>query len=185
MPEPRDCDLLGPDAQRAMASGLVAEPWYRTPFSRKPMKSLMKRSDHPANQGTILPFGRMIAFAGTAIALMPSGWSVPLWLAYGVLYGSAMDSRWHECGHGTAFKTRWVHKVVPQIASFCMIRDLDCWTNSHARHHSDTVIVGRNPEIAIVRPVLWLPRRAPDHHLRSPLSGTANPYHDGPPAAAA
>jgi fatty acid desaturase len=96
----------------------------------------------------------MITFAGTAIALMPSWWSVPFWLAYGVLYGSAMDSRWHECGHGTAFKTRWMSKAVYQVACFCMIRDPHCWKFSHARHHSDTVIVGRDPEVAITRPVV-------------------------------
>ncbi len=85
---------------------------------------------------------------------MPSWWSVPFWLAYGVLYASAMDSRWHECGHGTAFKTRWINWAVYQIASFCTIRDPYCWKFSHARHHSDTIIVGRDPEVAIMRPVI-------------------------------
>ena len=35
-----------------------------------------------------------------------------------------------------------------------MIRDPHCWKFSHARHHSDTVIVGRDPEVAIMRPVV-------------------------------
>jgi fatty acid desaturase len=48
----------------------------------------------------------MVLFVGAGIALWPSWWSAPFWLAYGVLYGSAMDSRWHECGLGTAFRTR-------------------------------------------------------------------------------
>jgi len=67
-----------------------------------------------------------------------------------------MDARWHECGHGTAFKTRWKNTVVYHIACFCMIRDPYCWKYSHARHHSDTVIVGRDPEVAIMRPVVIL-----------------------------
>ena len=95
-------------------------------------------------------------FAATAIMLMPSWWSLPFWLGYGVLYGSAMDSRWHECGHGSAFKTRRMNRFVYQIACFCMIRDPDCWKFSHVRHHSDTIIVGRDPEIAIMRPVIIL-----------------------------
>lgn len=154
--KPRDYSLLGPDADRAVAEGLVTENWYRTPIERKDMKALMKRADQPAIRDTILLFGLMIGFAGVAIALMPSWWSVPFWLAYGVLYGSAMDSRWHECGHGTAFKTRWMNKFVYQIACFCMMRDPHCWKFSHARHHSDTVIVGRDPEISIMRPVIAL-----------------------------
>ncbi|MEZ5824819.1 MAG: fatty acid desaturase [Geminicoccaceae bacterium] len=152
----RDYSLLGADAERAVRDGLVTEDWYRTPIPRAVMKALMKRADQPAIRDTIILFGLMIAFAGTAIALMPSWWSVPFWLAYGVLYGSAMDSRWHECGHGTAFKTRWMNRIVYQIACFCMVRDPSCWKFSHVRHHSDTIIVGRDPEVAIMRPVVAL-----------------------------
>ena len=42
---------------------------------------------------------------------------------YGVLYGSASDSRWHECGHGTAFKTPWMNDLVYQVASFMIMRE--------------------------------------------------------------
>ena len=150
---PRDYSIGGPDAQRAIAVGLVTGDWYKTPIDRSVMKALMQRADQPALRDTVLLFGLMLAFASGGIVLWPSGWSVPFWLAYGVLYGSAMDSRWHECGHGTAFKTRWMNKAVYQIACFCIMRDPSCWKFSHARHHSDTVIVGRDPEIAIMRPV--------------------------------
>jgi len=148
----RDYNLLGPDANRAVAEGLVTTEWYRTPVSRKQMKALMQRADQPAVRDTILLFVLMIAFAAGAVILWPNAWSIPFFLAFGLLYGSAMDSRWHECGHGTAFKSRWMNKLVYQIACFCMIRDPYCWKFSHARHHSDTIIVGRDPEIAIMRP---------------------------------
>jgi fatty acid desaturase len=150
----RDYSMLGDDAGRAIAAGLVTEDWYRTPIERVTMKALMRRADQPALRDTAILFVLMIALAGAAIYLMPSWWSVPFWLAYGVLYGSAMDSRWHECGHGTAFKTRWMNTALYHIASFCMVRDPYCWKYSHARHHSDTIIVGRDPEIAIMRPVV-------------------------------
>ncbi len=153
---PRDYDLTGGYARRALDAGLVTEDWYKTPIDRKQMKALMKRADQPAIRDTLILFGLMAVFAGAAIALMLSWWSVPFWLAYGVLYGSAMDSRWHECGHGTAFKTRWMNQLVYQVACFCMMRDPWCWKYSHARHHSDTIIVGRDPEIAIMRPVVTL-----------------------------
>ena len=151
---PRDYSLLGPDADHAVKVGLVTEDWYKTPIDRKLMKALMQRADQPALRDSVLLFGLMLGFATAGIVLWPSWWSVSFWLAYGVLYGSAMDSRWHECGHGTAFKTRWMNTVVYQIACFCIMRDPSCWKFSHARHHSDTVIVGRDPEIAIMRPVI-------------------------------
>ena len=148
----RDYSMLGPDAARAVETGLAAAQWYHTEVPRKEMKALMSRRDGPAIRDTAILFGAMILLAGSGIAVWPSGWSAPVWLAYGVLYGSAMDSRWHECGHGTAFKTGWMNDVVYQIASFCMVRNPVTWRWSHARHHTDTIIVGRDPEIVAMRP---------------------------------
>ena len=92
-------------------------------------------------------------FATLAIAFWGSWLSVPFWLAYGVMYGSVCDSRWHECGHGTAFRTRWMNDAVYHIASFQIMRNPVNWRWSHARHHTDTLIVGRDPEIAWQHPV--------------------------------
>lgn len=149
---PRDYSLLGPDAKRAIATGLAAAEWYHSDVPRKVMKDLMQRRDGPALRDTAIYYGLMIIFAAAGIALWPSLWSAPFWLAYGVLYGSASDSRWHECQHGTAFKTAWMNDVVYQIACFMIVRNPYSWRWSHARHHTDTYIVGRDPEIAIMRP---------------------------------
>ncbi len=148
----RDYSLLGEDGRRAVETGLTAAEWYHTDIPRKEMKALMQRSDQPAIRDSILLYGCMIAFVGIGVALWPSWWSAPFWLAYGVLYGSASDSRWHECGHGTAFKTPWMNTVVYQIASFMIVRNPITWRWSHARHHTDTIITGRDPEIAAMRP---------------------------------
>ena len=149
---PRDYSLLGPDSTRAVETGLAAADWYHSDIPRKAMKELMQRSDGPALRDTAILYGAMILLAGVGIYLWPSWWSAPFWLAYGVLYGSASDSRWHECGHGTAFKTPWMNTVVYNIACFMIVRNPVTWRWSHARHHTDTVIVGRDPEIAIMRP---------------------------------
>ena len=151
----RDYNLLGEDARRAVETGLAAADWYHTEVARKDMKALMQRANSPAIRDTVVLFACMIAFAGAGIALWPSLWSIPFWLAYGVLYGSSMDSRWHECSHGTAFKTPWMNDVLYNIASFCMVRNPVTWRWSHARHHTDTYIVGRDPEIAIMRPPVF------------------------------
>ncbi len=148
----RDYSLLGPDAARAVETGLAAAEWYHTDVPRKEMKALMERTDQPAIRDTVIYYGAMILFAALGIWLWPTWWSVPFWLAYGVLYGSASDSRWHECGHGTAFRTAWMNNAVYQIASFMIMRNAVTWRWSHARHHTDTIIVGRDPEIAVMRP---------------------------------
>jgi fatty acid desaturase len=148
----RNYDPFGPDAQRAVETGLTAAEWYHSDVPRKTMKDLMARSDGPAIRDTLLLYGLMIGLAALAIALWPSLWSAPFWLAYGVLYGSASDSRWHECGHGTAFRTPWMNNAVYEVASFMIMRNSVTWRWSHARHHSETYFVGRDPEIAVMRP---------------------------------
>ena len=90
----RDYSLLGPYGARAVETGLAAAEWYHTDVPRKVMKDLMLRSDGPALRDSALYFGAMVLFAAIGIALWPSGWSAQFWLAYGVLYGSASDSRW-------------------------------------------------------------------------------------------
>jgi fatty acid desaturase len=148
----RNYSMHGPDASRAVETGLAAAEWYHSDIPRKDMKALMKREDQPAMRDTLVLFGTMILFAGLGVWLWPSWWSAPFWLAYGVLYGSAMDSRWHECSHGTPFRTAKYNDWVYQIASFCMVRNPVSWRWSHARHHTDTIIVGRDPEIVAMRP---------------------------------
>ena len=83
---------------------------------------------------------------------MPSWGSIPFWLIYGVLYTSGSDARWHECGHGTAFKTLYLNKFFYQLACFMIMRNPVTWKWSHARHHTDTLLVGRDAEIAVMMP---------------------------------
>ena len=116
------------------------------------MKALMKRSDGAALRDTALWLGLLIASGFAVIQLWGSWWVLPALFVYGVLYGSACDARWHECGHGTAFKTAWMNDVVYQFASFLVMRNPVTWRWSHARHHTDTIIVGRDAEIAVMRP---------------------------------
>lgn len=151
-PLARDYSLVGESAHRAVESGLAAAEWYHTDIPRKQMKELMQRSDGPAIRDTAIWLGLLIAFGTAGAALWGSWWCVPFFLCYGVLYGSATDSRWHECGHGTAFKTQWMNDAVYQIACFMIMRNPVTWRWSHTRHHTDTVIVGRDPEIAVMRP---------------------------------
>lgn len=155
---PRDYDLLGRDGQLAVERGLASADWYHSSISRQQMKALMKRRDGPAIRDTLIWLTLLCGTAASAIVLWPSPWAWPFLLVYGVLYGSSGDSRWHECGHGTAFRTPWMNEVVYQIASFMMMRNPVVWRWSHTRHHSDTIIVGRDPEISHMRPPrLWRP----------------------------
>jgi fatty acid desaturase len=148
----RDYSLTGPDGQRAIEMGLASAQWYHSEVPRKTMKDLMQRNDNPALRDTIIWLGLITLTALGGIVFWGTWWAVPFFFVYGVLYGSACDSRWHECGHGTAFRTAWMNDAVYHIASFMVMRNPVSWRWSHSRHHTDTIIVGRDPEIAFMRP---------------------------------
>ncbi len=148
----RDYSLVGSSTRSAVETGLASAEWYHTDVPRKLMKELMQRSDDIAMRDAIIWFAAIILSAAGGIAFWGAWWCVPFFFVYGTLYGSSSDARWHEMGHGTAFKTRWMNDVIYEIASFMVMRNSVVWKWSHARHHTDTIIVGRDAEIAVMRP---------------------------------
>jgi Na+-transporting NADH:ubiquinone oxidoreductase subunit F len=150
----RDYSLVGRDSELAIEKGLAEAKWYESPVSPERMRELLARRDWPAVRDTTLWFGLIIGsgLAGWALWRAGSWWAIAPFMIYGVLYASTSDSRWHESGHGTAFKTDWLNNSLYEIASFMVMRESTLWRWSHTRHHSDTIIVGRDPEIANPRP---------------------------------
>lgn len=148
----RDYSLVGASSRSAVETGLASAEWYHTDMPRKQMKELMQRTDAPAIRDTAVWFAAILLSAAGAVWFWGTWWCVPFFFVYGTLYGSSSDARWHECGHGTAFKTRWMNDAVYQVASFMVMRNPVTWRWSHARHHTDTIIVGRDAEIAVMRP---------------------------------
>jgi Na+-transporting NADH:ubiquinone oxidoreductase subunit F len=133
---------------------LAEATWYTSPVSKETMRELLQRRDGPAIRDTLLWFALIIGLGWAGYQLWQAGswWAALPFMIYGVLYASTSDSRWHESGHGTAFKTDWMNNVLYEIASFMVMRESTVWRWSHTRHHSDTIVVGRDPEIAVPRP---------------------------------
>jgi fatty acid desaturase len=149
---PRDYSLTGPLNAHALDVGLANAQWYRTGIPRARLKELMQRTDGPATVDSLLWIGLLIVTGGLGATFWGTWWCVPFFFVYGILYGSGSDSRWHEMGHGTAFRTPWKNEIIYQIACFMIIRSPTAWRWSHSRHHTDTIIVGRDPEIITPRP---------------------------------
>jgi MocE subfamily Rieske [2Fe-2S] domain protein len=147
-----DYSLTGENAARAIERGLAEADWYQCPVPRAAMRKLLERRDGPALRDTMLWLGLILGSGYATWVLWGTGWAALPYLVYAVLYASTSDSRWHEAGHGTAFKTDWLNNTLYEIASFMVMRESTIWRWSHTRHHSDTIIVGRDPEIAVPRP---------------------------------
>ena len=148
----RDYSLVGRDTKLAEETGLANAEWYACNISRQRMKELMKRCDGPAVRDTVIWFAALIISGTLGFFTWGTLWAIPCFIVYGVLYASSSDSRWHESLHRTAFKTTWMNDVLYEIASFMVFRESVSWRWSHTRHHTDTIIVGRDPEIAVPRP---------------------------------
>ena len=152
---PGEYDLTAEATERARAAGLVNANWFKPAVDRPLLKSLMQRGDAAAIRDTVIWYAVIGASGVLAWFALGTVWAVPAFLLYGTLYCGPADSRWHECGHGTAFKTRWMNDALYQVACFQVFRRPTAWRWSHARHHTDTLVVGRDPEIAAQVPTRW------------------------------
>jgi Na+-transporting NADH:ubiquinone oxidoreductase subunit F len=150
----KDYSLTGKDTALAIEKGLAEAAWYCPPVPKEKMRELLQRRDWPAVCDTLLWFALIIGSGSVAYRWWSAGnpWAFVPFLMYGTLYASSSDSRWHETGHGTAFESDWLNDALYEIASFMLMREATVWRWTHTRHHSDTNIVGRDPEIAVRTP---------------------------------
>ena len=129
----------------------VEQEWFSCKIDRKTLKLLTKRSDGPPLRHFGLWLGLLVLSGVAGFLTWGTWWCVIPFAVYGVLY-SAADHRAHELSHGTPFKTRWINEALYQLAAFMTLHEGYYWRWSHSRHHTHTIIVGRDPEIAVERP---------------------------------
>ncbi len=149
----RDYRLIGGAGDLARSRGLVGASWYKSALSRAVIKDLMRRSDGEAIRDTIVWYGLIVSSGVLAFISIGTVWAIPAFLLYGTLYAGPADSRWHETGHGTAFRTAWLNDLLYQLASFQVARRPTVWRWSHARHHTDTLVTGRDLEVQARLPI--------------------------------
>ena len=142
-----------------------SDDWYRPDIPRKELKELMRRHDARG----LIDFGMWalcLAVTGyVAYLSVGSRWVIPAFFVYGTIYSSC-DARWHECAHGTPFKTRWLNETFYQLSCLMNMKEGTFTRWSHTRHHTETIMVGLDPEIQVMRPAdltrvlldfLWIP----------------------------
>lgn len=129
----------------------VEAEWFTATIDRRTLRQLMQRSD-AAGYRHFAIWGVLLVGSGVGIVLTWwSWWTVPLLAVYGPMYAMS-DHHAHELSHGTPFKNRRVNEALFQINSFMTLHEPVYWRWSHTRHHTNTLVVGRDPEIAVQRP---------------------------------
>jgi fatty acid desaturase len=129
----------------------VEAQWHSCRLPQGALKRLVQRSD-AAGLRNFAPWILLLAGSGIlAFFAWGSWWAIPAFFLYGTLYTSS-DAHWHECAHGTAFRSRKLNEAFYHLTSFMCLREAYLWRWSHARHHTETMMVGRDPEITVPRP---------------------------------
>ena len=134
----------------------ISSDWYKTKVDRKELKKLYKRSDVAGFKHVFIFFSFLILLGTLCINSYGSWWFILFYLCYCTLWGGA-DAIWHECGHGTAFKTRIYNDVFYQIASFMNNFEPVRWRWSHSLHHSYTASIDPH-DFEVEGSIFWAPK---------------------------
>lgn len=152
----KDYTLIG-DASSAEVidgfgmGGRVEQTWFTPAVNRKELKALMKRSDRPALLNYGFWGGLMLILGLATVVAWGSIWGLFWLILYSTVHQSA-TARQHELAHGTPFRSRWLNEVFFHFSSFITLSEGNFYRWRHSRHHTHTIIVGRDPEIQSVRP---------------------------------
>ena len=118
----------------------TSSDWFKIQVDRKELKKLYKRSDLAGFKHIVTYFVSLIGLGFLCINYYETWWFILFYICYCTLWGGA-DAIWHECGHGTAFKTRKYNDFFYNIASFMNNFEPVRWRWSHSLHHSYTASV--------------------------------------------
>ena len=130
--------------------------WYKIQVDRKELKKLYKRNDLEGFKHIFIFFSSLILIGIMCINSYGSWWFILFYLCYCTLWGGA-DAIWHECGHGTAFKTRAYNDIFYQIASFMNNFEPVRWRWSHSLHHSYTASIDPH-DFEVEGSIFWAPK---------------------------
>ncbi len=125
--------------------------WYVPRIDRKELRKLMKRSDWPAAGNYALWIALVFALGSLTVAAWGSAFGIPLLVLYSAVHQSA-TARQHELAHGTPFRTRRINEILYHATSYVTLNEGHFYRWRHARHHTHTIIVGKDPEIQSMRP---------------------------------
>ena len=131
--------------------------WFKIHVDRKELKKLCKRSDLAGFKHIVTYFVSLIGLGLLCINYYETWWFILFYICYCTLWGGA-DAIWHECGHGTAFKTRKYNDFFYYIASFMNNFEPVRWRWSHSLHHSYTASIDPH-DFEVEGSIFWAPRK--------------------------
>ena len=126
--------------------------WFRCDVDKREFKKLCKKSDYQGWKHMIIYFSCLFTFGYLAFITWGSWWALLWFWLYGTIWGCS-DALWHETGHRTAFKSKFLNDFFYYISGFMDNFEPVRWRHTHFHHHSYTIF--NDPvdyEIAIKKP---------------------------------
>ena len=131
---------------------IKSQKWARIKVPPELLKELSRREDSRPMRDMLIWLGLILFFAFFTIFLWGDWWGIIPLYAYSVLYSTGSQSREHETGHGTAFKTKIYNQFFFEVTSFMVLRETFLRIKSHDIHHRHTIITDKDPEIVTPTP---------------------------------
>ena len=118
------------------------------------LSALVERSDRKGLAHLVL-HALVIVAAGTVYAsAFETAWMLPAaWL-----YGTSLVFLFaplHETVHFTAFRSRWINRVVSAVCGWILVLPPRYFRAFHLEHHRYTQDPERDPELAVAPPSTW------------------------------
>ena len=118
----------------------------RSIVGREKIRELMRRSDA---WGLLFLFSHIGTMALTGYLLFLSigtWWVIPAMILHGFII-ACLFAPYHECGHNTPFKSRWLNNAVYMLTGIILLQLPLKFRYEHADHHTYTQEEGRDPHI--------------------------------------
>ncbi len=131
--------MTGHAATNAASSGIRLDT--------ETLRRLSRRTDGP---GLAYLARWALALAATGMGIhhaQGTWWLVPAVFVHGVFLTVPAYALSHECGHGSAFRSRWLNEAVFWITSLLYFEEPCHRRYAHARHHACTWIEGKDAQM--------------------------------------
>ena len=111
--------------------------YYRCKIDKEVLKELSKKSDIKGFQHVTVYFGLLVITGYFAYITWGTLWSLFWILIYGNIFCFS-NPLWHETGHRTAFKTKFLNDFFYQVSCFMAYFEPTRWRFTHFIHHGNT-----------------------------------------------
>jgi len=118
-----------------------------TELTRAELKHFMRRSDRPGLVRLFWWCVLLVATGSLVFTSMGSLWLlVPAMFVHGIVVVHHFAIQ-HECTHYTAFKSRWICRLLTRLCGFILVIPPLFFRYEHSDHHRYTNLHGQDPEM--------------------------------------